>query len=54
MSPKEAAKNSIAQKAGAPANLSNGAQTPDEHLSKANKAMAKAWSLIARRQDKSD
>ena len=32
----------------------NGSQAPDEHLVKANKAMAKAWTLISRRQDKRD
>jgi hypothetical protein len=30
----------------------NGEKTPSEHLEKANKAMTKAWTLIARRKAK--
>ncbi len=30
----------------------NGGQAPNEHLVKANKAMARAWASISRRQNK--
>lgn len=52
MSPKAMAKKTIAAKTKTAAR-NNGSQTPDEHLAKANKAMTKAWTLIARRKDKS-
>lgn len=54
MATKTITKNATAAKTNINTAHQNGSQTPDEHLEKANKAMTKAWTLIARRKDKRD